>query len=56
MQTELAFALAKNTTKPNPFEIISVQTTTKENNGKTDETLARAVVTPETERIKWCNP
>jgi len=58
IQTELAFTLAKNATKPNPFEIISLQTTRKENNWKTEETLARAVVTLETERIKgsnrWC--
>ena len=47
---ELAFTLAKNATKPNPFEIISLQTTRKENNWKTEETLARAVVTLETER------
>jgi hypothetical protein len=56
MQTELAFTLAKNATKPNPFEIISLQTTRKENNWKTRETLARAVVTLETERIKGSNP
>ena len=53
---ELAFTLAKNATKPNPFEIISLQTTRKENNWKTKETLARAVVTLETERIKGSNP
>jgi hypothetical protein len=41
----LAFTLAKNATKPNSFEIISLQTTRKENNWKTEETLARAVVT-----------
>ena len=52
MQTELAFTLAKNATNPNPFEIISLQTTRKENNWKTEETLARAVVTLQTERIK----
>jgi hypothetical protein len=45
IQTELAFTLAKNVTKPNPFEIISLQTTRKENNWKTEETLARAIVT-----------
>ena len=45
------FTLAKNATKPNPFEIISLQTTRKENNWKTEETLARAVVTLETERL-----
>jgi hypothetical protein len=56
IQTELAFILAKNATKPNPFEIISIQTTRKENNWKTEETLARAVVTLETERIKGSNP
>jgi len=46
---ELAFTLAKNATKPNPFKIISLQTTRKENNCKTKETLKRAVVTLETE-------
>ena len=55
-QTELAFALAKNATKPNPFEIISLQTTRKKNNWKTEETLARAVVILETEQIKGPNP
>jgi len=55
-QTELASALAKNATKPNPFEIILLQTTRKENNWKTEETLARAVVTLEPERIKGPNP
>jgi hypothetical protein len=52
----LAFTLAKNATKPNPFEIISLQTTKKKNYWKTVETLARAVVTLETERIKGSNP
>jgi hypothetical protein len=52
----LAFTLAKNATKPNPFEIISLQTTRKENNWKTEETLARAVVTLETEQIRGSNP
>ena len=52
MQTELAFTLAKNATKPNPFEIIPLQTTRKENNWKTEEALARADVSVETERIK----
>jgi hypothetical protein len=56
IQTELAFTLAKNATKQNPFEIIPPQTTRKENNSKTEETLARAVVTLETERIKGPNP
>ena len=31
----LVFTLAKNATKPNPFEIISLQTTRKKNNWKT---------------------
>ena len=56
IQTELAFTLAKNATKPNPFEIIPLQTTGKENNWKTEEALARAAVTVETERIKGSNP
>jgi hypothetical protein len=56
IQKELAFTLAKNASKPNPFEIISQQTTRKENNWKNEETLARAVVTLETERIKGSNP
>jgi hypothetical protein len=53
---EVAFTLAKNATKPNTFEIISLQTTRKENNWKTKETLARTVVSLETERIKDYNP
>ena len=52
MQTELAFTLAKNATKPDTVEIISLQTTRKENNWKTEETLARTFVTLETERTK----
>jgi len=48
--------LAKNATKPNPFEIIPLQTTWKENNWKTEEALARAAVTVETERTKGPNP
>jgi len=39
------FTLAKNATKPNPFEIIPLQTTGKENSRKTEEALERAVVT-----------
>ena len=35
---------------------ILLQTTRKENNWKTEETLGRAVVTLETERIKGSNP
>jgi hypothetical protein len=53
---ERTFTLAKNVTKPNPFEIISLQTTRKEKNWKTEETLARRVVALETERIKGSNP
>jgi len=56
MQMELASTLAKNATKPNPFEIIPLQTTRKENNWKIEEALARAAVTVETERIKGSNP
>jgi len=37
-------------------EIIPLQTTRKENNWKTEEALARAAVTVETERIKGINP
>ena len=49
-------ALAKNATKPNPFEIIPLQTARKENNWKTKEALVRAAVTVETERIEGSNP
>ena len=56
IQTELAFTLAKNATKPNPFEVVPLQTTRKENNWKTEEALARAAITLETERIKGSNP
>jgi len=52
IQTELAFRLAKNATKPNPVDIIPLQATKKENNWKTEGTLARKFVTLETERIK----
>ena len=45
-------SLAKNVTKPNPFEIIPLQTARKENNWKTEEAMARAAVTVETERIE----
>ena len=40
----------------NPFEIIPLQTTRKENSGKTEEALARAAETLETEQIKGSNP
>jgi len=53
---ELAFTLAKNATKPIPFEIIPLQTKRKENNWKTKEALVQAAVTVETERIKGSNP
>jgi hypothetical protein len=53
---EPAFTLSKNATKPNPFKNIPLQTTRKENNWKTEETLVGAVVTLETERIKGSNP
>jgi len=39
-----------------PPNRISLQTTRKEDNWKTEETLARAVLTLETERIKGSNP
>jgi hypothetical protein len=49
--------LQKKATKPSPFEIIPLQTTTgKENKWKTQEALAQAAVTLETERIKGSNP
>ena len=58
IQTELAFTPGKNATKPNPSEIITLQTAGKENNWETEEALVRAAVTVETERIKgsnsWC--
>jgi len=53
---ELVFTLEKNVTKPNPFEITSLQTTRKENNWKTEETLETAAVILETERIKESSP
>ena len=56
IQKELAFTPAKNATQPNPFKIIPIQPARKENNRETEETLARAAVTLETERAKWPNP
>jgi len=56
IQRELAFTLAKNATKPNPFQIIPLQTRGQENNWKTEEALARAAVTLKTEQIKGSNP
>jgi hypothetical protein len=52
IQKELAFTPAKNATKPNHFKIIPLQFTGKENNWETEETLARAALTVETERAK----
>jgi hypothetical protein len=56
MQTELAFTLTKNATKPNPFEIVPLQTARKEHNWKTEEAMERAAVTVETERIEGSDP
>ena len=56
IQTKLVFTLAKNATKPNPLEIIPLQTTRKKDNRKTEETLERATVTLGTEQIKGSNP
>ena len=44
-------SLAKNATKLNPFEIIPLQTTRKENNWKTEQALARAAVTLEVQSL-----
>ena len=55
IQTELVSALARNAKKPNPFEIVLLQTTRKEKNWKTEETWERAVVTLEMELIKGYN-
>jgi hypothetical protein len=52
----MALTPAKNATTPNPFKIIPLQSTRKENSWETEETLARAAVTVETERAKWPNP
>jgi hypothetical protein len=56
MQKELALTPAKNATTPNPFKIVPLQSIRKENRWETEETLARATVTLETERDKWPNP
>jgi hypothetical protein len=55
-QKELALTPAKNATTLNPFKIIPLQSTRKENIWETEETLARASVILETERAKWPNP
>jgi len=56
IQKELAFTSTKNATKPNPFKIIPLQATRKEDNWETKETMERTTVTLETERAKWPNP
>ena len=57
IRTELVSTLAKNATKTESlWNHIPLQTTRKESNWKTEETLERAVVTVETERIKGSNP
>jgi hypothetical protein len=48
--------LTREQSKLNPFKIISLQPTRKENNWETEETMERATVTLETERAKWPNP
>ena len=50
------FHTCKECHKTESLEIILLQTTRKENNWKTEEGLARAAVTLETERIKGSNP
>jgi len=52
----MADTIARNATKPNPFEITPPQTTKKEKNWKTEEALARTAVPVETERIKEPSP
>jgi hypothetical protein len=52
----LAFTPAKNATKPKFFKIIPLQTTRKENNWETEETMEREAVTLEKEPAKWPNP
>jgi hypothetical protein len=46
------YCTAKNATKPNPFKIIPLQYTGKENGWETEETLERAAVTLEMEQAK----
>ena len=46
IQEELALTLTKNAIKPDPSEIIQLQTTRKKINWKTKETLAGTAVTP----------
>jgi hypothetical protein len=49
IQKEVALTPAKNATTPNPFKIIPLQSTKKENSWETEKSLARAAVTVETE-------
>jgi len=51
----MGFALTRNTTKLSHFEIIPLQTTTKENKWETVEDLSQAAVSLKTERIKGSN-
>jgi hypothetical protein len=55
IQKELALAPAKNATTLNPFKMIPLQSTRKENSWETEETLVRAAVTVEMEQAKWPN-
>jgi hypothetical protein len=52
IQTELASTVAKNATKPNPLEIILLQTKRKENNWKTEETLESAFGEGKDQRVQ----
>jgi hypothetical protein len=49
---KLAFIFANIATQLYPFKIIPLQSTRKKNNRESEETLARAAVTVETERAK----
>jgi predicted Holliday junction resolvase-like endonuclease len=53
---DLTFFFTLSHKRHNFLEKVNEQTTRKKNNWKTEETLARAVVTLETERIKGSNP
>ena len=50
--TVFKLAFIRILTKPSPFEIIPLQTTSMEKYWKTEEALARAALSLETERIK----
>jgi hypothetical protein len=56
MKVALVFTPSKSAKKQNPFEIIPLQPTRKENGWETEETLERTAVTLETEQAKWPNP